>query len=64
NIDIIISVEANRFLRKMVRGIVGFLVDVGRGRFQPDDAEKLFAGALNNIYFAPAHGLYLVEVKY
>lgn len=64
NIDIIISVEANRFLRRMVRGIVGFLVDVGRGRFKPDDVKKIFAGALNNIYFAPAHGLYLVEVKY
>ncbi len=64
NNDIIISLEADRFLRKMVRGIVGFLVDVGRGRFWPDDAKKIFTGAFNNIYFAPAHGLYLVEVKY
>lgn len=64
DIDIIINVEANRFLRKMVRGIVGFLVDVGRGRFQPEDAGKIFTGGLNGIYFAPAHGLYLVKVRY
>ncbi|MEO0095069.1 MAG: tRNA pseudouridine(38-40) synthase TruA [candidate division WOR-3 bacterium] len=64
NIDIIISIEADRFLRKMVRGIVGFLIDVGRGRFQPDAVKKIFAEGLNGLYFAPAHGLYLVEVKY
>ncbi len=64
DVDIIINVEADRFLRKMVRGIVGFLVDVGRGRFTPDDVEKIFSGKLNGIYFAPAQGLYLVEVKY
>jgi len=64
DIDIIINVEADRFLRKMVRGIVGFLVDVGRGRFQPEDVKKIFNEGLNGIYFAPAHGLYLVKVKY
>lgn len=62
--DIIINLEANRFLRKMVRGIVGFLVDVGRGRFQPETTEKLFTNRCRGLYFAPAQGLYLVEVKY
>jgi tRNA pseudouridine38-40 synthase len=62
--DVIITIEANRFLRKMVRGIVGFLVDVGRGRFIPGDTDNLFNRTLNGIYFAPAHGLYLIEVKY
>ncbi|MCX7994475.1 MAG: tRNA pseudouridine(38-40) synthase TruA [candidate division WOR-3 bacterium] len=62
--DIIIEIEADRFLRKMVRGIVGFLVDVGRGRFKPETAVEIFERGFSNLYFAPACGLYLCEVKY
>lgn len=60
----VITVTGDRFLHKMVRGIVGFLYDVGRERFRPDDAEKVFAGSLKDMYFAPAHGLFLMEVQY
>lgn len=63
--DIVVNIMANRFLRRMARGIVGFLVDVGRGRFQVADAEKIFSqNDLKGIYFAPANGLCLVEVRY
>ncbi|MGB9720436.1 MAG: tRNA pseudouridine(38-40) synthase TruA [bacterium] len=62
--DIIITIEANRFLRKMARGLVGFLVDVGRERYHPEDAMQIFSGALRGIYFAPPQGLCLMEVKY
>ncbi len=62
--DIILTVEANRFLRKMVRGMIGFIVDVGRGRFKKSDIEILFEKRFEGLYFAPAHGLCLVEVKY
>jgi tRNA pseudouridine38-40 synthase len=61
---IIIHIEGNRFLRKMIRGIVGFLYDVGRGRFSPQDIKKVFSGSLQDIYFAPPQGLWLVEVRY
>ncbi|HEC77803.1 MAG TPA: tRNA pseudouridine(38-40) synthase TruA [candidate division WOR-3 bacterium] len=61
---IIIEIEGDRFLRKMVRGIVGFVLDVGRGRFSPGDAEGVLNDGLNGLYFAPAHGLFLIEVKY
>ncbi len=61
---IIIEIEGNRFLRKMVRGIVGFMHDLGRGRFSPDGINDVLNGKIKNIYFAPPHGLYLVEVKY
>ena len=61
-----LHVEADRFLRGMVRSIVGTLVDVGRGRNRPEDVSAILeagdrgsAGAT-----APAHGLYLVEVRY
>jgi len=63
-LQIIISIEANRFLRKMVRGIVGFMVDVGRGRFSPDIVKDVFTGRLKEIYFAPPQGLFLVAVRY
>ncbi len=64
NSRIIMTIEGNRFLRKMVRGIVGFIHDVGRGRFPPDYAQRIFEGTIRDIYFAPPHGLILVEVKY
>jgi tRNA pseudouridine38-40 synthase len=61
-----IEVEADGFLRYMVRNIVGTLVDVGAGKYLPADIVKIMeakdrrrAGVK-----APAHGLFLEEVKY
>jgi tRNA pseudouridine38-40 synthase len=63
---IIFRVEADRFLRGMVRSIVGTLVEVGRGRLAPADITDILeardrgrAGPT-----APPHGLYLVDVTY
>ena len=60
------KIEANGFLRFMVRNIVGTLIDVGLGKTTPDEFKKILesrdrsrAGAT-----APAHGLFLMEVKY
>jgi tRNA pseudouridine38-40 synthase len=59
-------IEANGFLYKMCRGIVGTLVQVGRGKFKVDDikamlaAKKRAAAGMN----APAHGLVLWKVFY
>ena len=61
---IVIKLEGNRFLRKMVRGIVGFLVDVGRGRFPVPDSQGYLMGPKMDFNFAPPQGLFLVEVKY
>ena len=62
--SIIIKIEGNRFLRKMIRGIVGFMYDVGRERFSPENINDVFKDRIKDIYFAPPHGLCLVEVKY
>jgi len=62
--QIMIKIEGDRFLRKMVRGIVGFMVDTGRGRFSTDDVEGYFENAKKGINFAPPQGLFLVTVKY
>ncbi|MCG6911853.1 MAG: tRNA pseudouridine(38-40) synthase TruA [Deltaproteobacteria bacterium] len=60
------TIEADGFLRYMVRNIVGTLVDVGRSRMRPEDFKTVLesrdraqAGAT-----APPQGLYLVKVVY
>jgi tRNA pseudouridine38-40 synthase len=63
---IVIAIEANAFLREMVRSIVGTLVDVGRGKTSFAEFEDIF-GAHDRRragMTAPAHGLFLVKVKY
>jgi tRNA pseudouridine38-40 synthase len=59
-----IDVEGDRFLRKMVRGLVGFLVDVGRARFSAAEVGDFFDEPERDINFAPPQGLFLVTVKY
>jgi len=60
------EIEADGFLRFMVRNIVGTLVDVGLGKISPADFKGILeskdrdqAGAT-----APAHGLFLKNVNY
>jgi len=60
------DIEANGFLRFMVRNIVGTLVDTGLSKITPEDFQKVLlsrdrrlAGAT-----APPNGLFLMEVKY
>jgi len=59
-------VEANAFLRHMVRQIVGAALKVGQRRLTPADVlalvEKPRSGSAGPA--APAHGLYLVSVTY
>ncbi len=61
---IIIKIKADRFLRKMIRGIVGFAVDASRGRYTIADTERIFHGQITGLNFAPPHGLCLMEVLY
>ncbi len=60
------TISADRFLRNMVRSIVGTLVDVGRGKISPQKfAEILAAKDLSlSSAGAPAHGLFLSDIKY
>lgn len=63
---LIYTIEANAFLRHMVRNIVGTLVEVGRGdRTASQFAEVLQARDRTKAGpTAPAQGLFLMEVKY
>ncbi len=60
------EVIANRFLRNMVRAIVGTLIDVGLGNIGASDVRNII-DAQNRSEAGtsvPAHGLYLAQVKY
>jgi tRNA pseudouridine38-40 synthase len=59
-------VEADGFLRFMVRAMVGTLLEVGRGRISPDKVEELFRKKQRTLASptAPSHGLWLVRVSY
>jgi len=63
---IVIVIEANAFLREMVRSIVGTLVDVGRGKTSFEEFKDIFAAHDRRQagMTAPAQGLFLAEVKY
>ena len=64
--EIRFEVEANRFLKQMVRAIVGTLLEVGRGKMQAGDVAGILAAKDRTKAgpTAPAHGLYLVRVDY
>jgi tRNA pseudouridine38-40 synthase len=60
-----IEVEANGFLRNMVRNIVSFLAQAGRGKINLREALKILQKRLKyHNQPAPAQGLYLIKVKY
>lgn len=60
------TIRADRFLRNMVRAIVGTLVDVGRGRYSEEEfrAIVLSRDLSRSSSGAPAEGLYLSDVSY
>ncbi len=63
---ICLNIEANGFLYRMARNMIGTLLEVGRGRLKPEDI-KVILKAKNRRYAgpcAPAKGLCLIEVKY
>jgi len=59
-------ISANRFLRGMVRLIVGACVYAGEGRITVDSIQHSLENQLplTKSYSVPAHGLYLCEVVY
>ena len=66
NEKIIFTIAADRFLRNMVRAIVGTMVEIGSGKKSLADFKEILKSKDRNQAgpSAPAHGLYLTQVKY
>ncbi len=66
NGSITFTIRANRFLRNMVRSIVGTLVDVGRGKYTVEEFDQIISSRQLSRASAgaPAQGLFLSDVKY
>ena len=61
-----LEIEADAFLRHMVRSLVGTMVEVARGQRTIEDFVRLLEGCPREEagLTAPAHGLFLWDVKY
>ena len=63
---LVFIIKADRFLRNMVRAIVGTLIEVGQGKISIDGFREIIE--MKNRGFAgvsvPAHGLFLVGIEY
>jgi len=59
-------IEGDGFLYKMCRGIVGTLIQVGLGKFSPEEIKMMLGKRDRRVagMTAPAHGLVLWKVKY
>jgi tRNA pseudouridine38-40 synthase len=64
--SMVYNVKANRFLRGMVRGLVGTMLRVGRGKMGVEEFRKVIEGgdASEADFSVPGHGLYLEEVGF
>jgi len=62
----IFTITANRFLRNMVRAIVGTLLDVGSKKITPEEVNRIIASKDRGQagFSVPACGLYLTEINY
>jgi len=63
---IVVAIDGSHFLWKMVRRVVGVLVEIGRGGLTAEDAARFLAGRspVPARLTAPASGLFLERVVY
>lgn len=63
---LVFTIKADRFLRNMVRAIVGTLIDIGIGKTSIDEFKGIIESEnrSNAGASAPAHGLYLTQISY
>lgn len=63
---LVFTITANRFLRNMVRAIVGTLMEVGRGKLSLTDVQEILESKnrCEAGQSVPAHGLFLTRIDY
>ncbi|WP_338410708.1 tRNA pseudouridine(38-40) synthase TruA [uncultured Flavobacterium sp.] len=66
NHQFIFTIKADRFLRNMVRAIVGTMINVGIGKTSINEFEKIIESKSRSKagFSVPAHGLFLVKIEY
>lgn len=64
--SIVFTIKADRFLRNMVRAIVGTMIMVGRGKLSLDDFKRIIQSRERSEagMSAPAKGLFLTDLEY
>jgi tRNA pseudouridine38-40 synthase len=63
---VVFHIRADRFLRNMVRAMVGTLTDVGRGKLSQSEFIGILEGRSRSLagFSAPAEGLALIAIEY
>jgi tRNA pseudouridine38-40 synthase len=62
--SLVFEIGADAFLYHMVRRMVALQVEIGQGRQEPELAARCLEGKSEVKGLAPAHGLFLAEVRY
>ncbi len=59
-------IKADRFLRNMVRAIVGTMIQIGLGKLQVEDLHNIIKSKNRSEagFSVPAHALYLTKIEY
>jgi len=63
---LVFTIKADRFLRNMVRAVVGTMIETGRGRITPEEFEKIILSKNRSSagMSSPAKGLFLADIEY
>jgi tRNA pseudouridine38-40 synthase len=66
NNKLLFTIKADRFLRNMVRAIVGTMLEIGRGKYTLDDFRSIIESKDRSKagVSAPAQGLFLCAIEY
>ncbi len=66
NDELVFSIKANRFLRNMVRAIVGTMINIGLGKTEIEGLHDIIKSKDRSKAGAsvPGHALYLTEIEY
>ncbi len=66
NDELCFTIKADRFLRNMVRAIVGTMINIGLGKINVEDLHAIIKSKNRSEagFSAPAHALYLTKIEY
>ena len=61
---LIFTIKSDRFLRNMVRAIVGTMIKIGRNKIEVSDFRNTVEKKIKTVFTAPAQGLILTDIEY